>query len=231
MRVFVLCTGRCGSMTFAKACCHATNYRSLHEPDRHKPWSARSQPADRTIYVDNRLAWFPGRLLEWLRDDDLLVWLYRDRAAVRDSFAKRWKKSASIVRAYADALLLGAPHTAASIDDYLDAVESNARLLLRSVPVDCRFEFAVEQASEQWPEFWRRIAAVGDASAGLQEFNARHNASPGNARRTADKLAKKRAKKRLLATNAAVATRKPSHPVQRRSLGVFVRESGTRRSG
>ena len=29
--IFVLCTGRCGSVTFSKACKHITNYTSGHE--------------------------------------------------------------------------------------------------------------------------------------------------------------------------------------------------------
>lgn len=31
MNVFVLCTGRCGSVTFVEACKHVTNYTSAHE--------------------------------------------------------------------------------------------------------------------------------------------------------------------------------------------------------
>ena len=31
MNIFVLCTGRCGSVTFTKACQHITNYTCTHE--------------------------------------------------------------------------------------------------------------------------------------------------------------------------------------------------------
>lgn len=31
MRAFVLCTGRCGSVTFIKACAHIDNFSAGHE--------------------------------------------------------------------------------------------------------------------------------------------------------------------------------------------------------
>ena len=31
MNVFILCTGRCGSLTFTRACGHMTNFTTAHE--------------------------------------------------------------------------------------------------------------------------------------------------------------------------------------------------------
>lgn len=56
MNVFVLCTGRCGSMTFAEACSHAVNYTTGHESGRHRRYDLK-YPADH-IEVDNRFPQF-----------------------------------------------------------------------------------------------------------------------------------------------------------------------------
>ena len=81
MNVFVLCTGRCGSMTFAKACGHISNYTSAHESRKQlKP----KAPRERFIYldfhieVDNRLAWFLGTLNEIYGTNAFYVHLKRE---------------------------------------------------------------------------------------------------------------------------------------------------------
>jgi len=84
MRIFVLCTGRCGSMTFAKACSHITNYTSAHESGRYVDWSYQ----DNHIEVDNRLSWFLGTLAERY-PDSMFVHLSRNRDAVIESFTRR----------------------------------------------------------------------------------------------------------------------------------------------
>ncbi|MFM8634352.1 MAG: hypothetical protein ACKOEX_06015, partial [Planctomycetia bacterium] len=68
--VFVLCTGRCGSVTFAKACGHFRNYSTGHETNR-APGPARLAYPDGHIEIDNRLAWFLGGLEERYGDDAL----------------------------------------------------------------------------------------------------------------------------------------------------------------
>jgi len=66
--VFVLCTGRCGSVSFAKACGHFTNYTAGHDTNR-QPGPARLDYSARHIEIDNRLAWFLGGLDERYGDD------------------------------------------------------------------------------------------------------------------------------------------------------------------
>lgn len=58
MRVFVLNTGRCRSVTFSRACSHLTNYSAGHETLARNLGHARFAFPDQHIETDNRLAWF-----------------------------------------------------------------------------------------------------------------------------------------------------------------------------
>ena len=63
MNIFVLCTGRCGSMTFTKACGHIDNFSSAHESRCGRLGNERLAYPENHIEVDNRLSWddFNGR--------------------------------------------------------------------------------------------------------------------------------------------------------------------------
>ena len=50
--VFVLCTGRCGSTSFERACRHATNWTSGHETRSHLLGADRLAYPDRHIEAD-----------------------------------------------------------------------------------------------------------------------------------------------------------------------------------
>ena len=56
MNVFVLCTGRCGSTTFACACRHIENYTAAHESRSHLAGPERFAYPEDHIEVDNRLS-------------------------------------------------------------------------------------------------------------------------------------------------------------------------------
>ncbi|MCS3662077.1 hypothetical protein [Salinibacter ruber] len=90
MNVFVLCTGRCGSTTFARACEHIENYSAAHESRAGKIKGRVNYPA-RHIEVDNRLSWFLGRLDEVYGDDLFYVHLRRNPRATAESFADRYE--------------------------------------------------------------------------------------------------------------------------------------------
>lgn len=89
MRVFVLTTGRSGSVTFARSCSHITNYSSAHESRAAEYGAARFDYADQHIEIDNRLSWFLGGLEERF-PEARYVHLRRDPAADARSFAARW---------------------------------------------------------------------------------------------------------------------------------------------
>jgi hypothetical protein len=112
MNVFVLCTGRCGSVTFSKACSHITNFTSGHE-SRRKEWgAARLAYPDNHIETDNRLAWLLGRLDATYGRDARYVLLTRNEDDVVESFVRKDADAAGIgqiVTAYHEAII-GALH-------------------------------------------------------------------------------------------------------------------------
>ena len=80
--VFVLCTGRCGSTTFDRACRHMTNWTAGHETRSHLTGPDRFAYPPRHIEADNRLSWMLGRLEQAYGADAAYVHLTRDAEAV-----------------------------------------------------------------------------------------------------------------------------------------------------
>ncbi len=176
MNVFVLCTGRCGSVTFAKACGHMTNFTSAHESRTHKLGGDRLAYPDQHIEVDNRLAWFLGRLEQAYGDRAFYVHLKRDDASVARSYRQRY--GIWIMKAYRDGILLNLPPNAdpmAVCLDYCHTVNSNIEFFLRDKTHTMTIDLAdIETA---FPKFWHWIGAEGDLAAALACFQTKHNAS------------------------------------------------------
>lgn len=177
MNVFVLNTGRCGSVTFTRACRHITNYTVQHESRSHLLGQARLDYPDNHIEVDNRLSWFLGRLDARYGNDAIYIHLRRDDTATATSFLKRY--SEGIIDAYRRAVLmaLSADSLPESVCfDYCHTVNRNIELFLkdksRAITVD------LENFNCDFPRFWRLISAQGDLEGALREFAVRHNASP-----------------------------------------------------
>jgi hypothetical protein len=178
--VFVLCTGRCGSMTFVKACGHITNYTAAHESRCHLTGPARLAYPPRHIEADNRLSWLLGRLDRSWGEQAAYVHLVRDPEATARSFAKRADRG--ILLAYRSQILMGAPRRNPSAEpldfcrDYVDTVTENIRAFLRGKPRTMLVR--LEAAEEDFPRFWDWIGADGDLAAAGAEWRVRHNASP-----------------------------------------------------
>jgi len=101
--VFVLGTGRCGTVTFSRAASHLAGYTSGHESLSGRLADGRFHYPDRHVEADNRLSWFLGELGRRFDDDrTLYVHLTRRRDDVVSSFANRWESPfrASIIRAF-----------------------------------------------------------------------------------------------------------------------------------
>ena len=174
MNVFVLCTGRCGSMTFARACGHLTNYTSAHESAGIR--NGLDFPRDH-IEVNNRLIWVAGQL-ERRYADAFYVHLTRDAEAVARSFAARGTDGPKILGAWRRTICQGSQRELiADARQYCAAVNSLIGHFLDSVdPARLRsMRFALERAETDWPVFCRLIFAKGDIKAGASEFNTRHN--------------------------------------------------------
>ncbi len=179
MNVFVLCTGRCGSLSFVRAASHIRNFSAAHESRCGALGPARFDYPPRHIEADNRLSWLLGRLDHHYGDAAFYVHLRRDPQAVAESFVKRMERG--IMKAYRhDGILLGLAPSAdplAVAHDYVETVTRNIDAFLRHRPRVMRFD--LENAEADFPEFCERIGAEVELPAALAEFAALHNASPG----------------------------------------------------
>jgi hypothetical protein len=177
MNVFVLCTGRCGSTTFAKACGHIANYTVAHESRLSTLGAGRLAYPDRHIEIDNRLAWFLGRLDRRYGDGAFYVHLTRDREATARSYAGRTGLG-FILHAYARGIYVGLPDELEWVEaagDFCDTVNANVELFLKDKTRT--LAFPLDRAKERFCEFWERIGAEGDLEAALAEWDIRCNAS------------------------------------------------------
>lgn len=179
MNIFVLCTGRCGSVTFAKACSHLTNYSSGHESRCRVIGDGRLQYPQNHIEVDNRLAWFLGSLDKRYGVAAFYVHLLRDREAVAQSYAKRWPLLHSVVRAFGHGIVPcnGRPESdPVEISRFMvSEVNANIEAFLKDKPH--QMTIRLETVRNQFPEFLRRINATGDLEQALTTWNTVHNAS------------------------------------------------------
>lgn len=176
MNVFILNTGRCGSATFIKACNYISNYSSGHETRSRYLGKARLDYPENHIEADNRLSWFLGRLDERYGDDGVYIHLKRNRDDTARSYAKRYPHS--IIKAYRQAILMQAKGRTDPLSiclDYCDTVEKNIELFLKDKTK--KMEFILENAEQDFVEFWELIGAEGDKEKAIAEFEFRYNAS------------------------------------------------------
>lgn len=177
MNVFILCTGRCGSTTFIRACQHISNFTSAHESRTGRLGLDRMDYPDNHIEADNRLTWLLGRLDRAFGDHAFYVHLRRNRQATAASFVKRYNQG--IIKAYrGGGILMGLPEDTEPMDvalDYCDTVDSNIESFLKGKPH--RMEFQLESAKAQFPRFCELIGADVDLPSALSHFDVRYNAS------------------------------------------------------
>lgn len=202
MRVFVLSTGRSGSLTFARSSDHARNYTAAHESRSHLYGDGRFEYPDDHIEVDNRLAWFLGSLHERCGWEARYVHLLRDEQATVESFVKRWTADppapsgtspiarvrrrwrsrhpgASIVTSFAYSIILrGTPWSIEEREQiarfYVRTVNANIRHFLRDKP---SMTVRLENAEDDFVAFWHWIGAQGDLETALGEWSTPHNQS------------------------------------------------------
>lgn len=177
MNVFVLCTGRCGSLTFANACTHILNFSSAHESRTQCIGSERLTYPAQHIEIDNRLSWLLGRLDKTYGDEAFYVHLKRDKNKVAESFTKRY--AGGIIKAYrGSGIMLGLPESADPMEvslDYCETVNENIILFLKDK--SNKMEFNLENFEQDLEKFWTRIEAQGSYKNSLAEFTNIYNAS------------------------------------------------------
>jgi len=180
--VFVLGTGRCGTMTFSAACTHFDNFTAAHESRTRLLGAERFDYPDHHIEVDNRLSWFLGELDRRFDDDETFyVHLTRSSDEVVESYARRWDSGfrSSIGRAFGYGIVIRGrewpPEDVESVlRFYVDTVTSNVDSFLRGRN---GMTIALERLDEQFESFADRIGATGDLGAAHRELDVRHNAS------------------------------------------------------
>lgn len=180
--VFVLGTGRCGTVTFSAACSHFDNYTAGHESRRGELSAARFAYPDHHIESDNRLSWFLGELGRRFDDDDTLyVHLTRSPEDVVSSYSRRWNSGfrSNIARAFGHGIVV-------RTEDWPEEeIESVVRFYVETVTanIDAFLEgrqsisIQLEAIDTQFPNFVDRLGATGDLSAATGELQVRHNAS------------------------------------------------------
>jgi len=177
--IFVLCTGRCGSVSLARALEYAENYTCGHETRSQYVGQKRFDYPANHIEVDNRLSWLLGRLDNAFGKDAFYVHLKRDVNKTAQSFAKRFDKG--IMAAYHTAILMQGRKKNPDLDpldfclDYCNTVNDNILHFLRDKPHQLTVH--MESMDAQLPELWRAIEAEGDVALALKEFDNKHNAT------------------------------------------------------
>jgi hypothetical protein len=173
MNVFVLCTGRCGSTTFARACQHMTNFTSGHESRTGKVGKDRLAYPDNHIEADRRFAFQLGRLDELFGDDGWYVHLTRDAAAMADSWTARFSIS-PMLQSYRRGMSgsEAVPRRDSAVE-MVEVSEANIRQFLRDKSRVTRVR--LEHAEADFREFWKWIGAEGSFDQALAEWRVRHN--------------------------------------------------------
>lgn len=177
MRVFVLCTGRCGSLTFARACGHIRNYGTGHE-SRVTAIVHRLDYPDRHIEVDHRLSFFLGTLAERF-DPAETVWVHltRDPEETAASWVRRFGVEGGMMQAWGAGVIANkAVPRGRRLDlaeSYVATVTDNITGFLRDKPLVVRAE--IEDPHDPFDRLWDMIGAVGDRQAAHAELAVRHN--------------------------------------------------------
>ena len=176
MNVFILCTGRSGSVTFIRACQHITNYTAGHETRSTLLGEDRVAYPDQHIEADNRLSWMLGKLGKKYGKDAFYVHLRRDVEATAASFNRRWGRPKSIIDAYAEGILMRPREQSLELcQDYIETVHENLSYFLKDKPNKLTIE--LEDIKTGYKTFWDSIGAEGNLDKALAELDIQNNPS------------------------------------------------------
>ena len=181
MRVFVLCTGRSGSLTFIRACSQMNNYSTGHESKSRQLGVDRFSYPDNHIEADNRLSWFPGALDREFGNEAFYVHLIRNREDTIRSYNQRWIRNGSLIRAYCEEIHQIALHKLDRqrrldvVADFYDQVNQNITQFLKDK--ERKLTIHIENSADEFPRFWKMIGAEGDLGKALETFGEKHNKS------------------------------------------------------
>lgn len=175
MNVFGLCTGRCGSVTFIKACSHATNYTAAHESRTSIMGARQFRYLPNHIEADCGLSWVLGRMDYYYGDNAFYVHLKRDIFETAASFSRQWG-GRGVIKAYYQGIKgfrRGTPIMDICVD-YCETVSANIYAFLKDK--SHKAVINLETAKQDFAQFWNLIGAEGDLTAALAEYDIRYNA-------------------------------------------------------
>ena len=166
MRVFVIGTGRCGTVTFSKACSHFNNYTSGHES---KTQNNDLVYADNHIECDPHLFWQLPNLIERY-PDAIIIHLKRERESCIESLSKR--PSLKKYQAFTEMTNnFNANQIATKYYDFCTKT-------IEHVIGDC-MTMNLTPSIEKWTEFCEMIGEVSNSEIekSFAEWNTKHNRS------------------------------------------------------
>ncbi len=181
MNIFILNTGRSGSVTFIKACNHITNFTSAHESRSHIIGDNHFNYPENHIEADNRLAWFLGKLDKKYGDNAIYVHLQRNQDDTVKSFTKRYENEKGIVWAYRHNIIMNNESQEDPFNvcqDYWSTVTQNISFFLKDKTK--KMDYHLENAKEDFKVFWELIEAEGDFENALGEWDRKYNLSSNN---------------------------------------------------
>jgi len=176
MNVFILSTGRSGSMTFAIACRHISNYSSSHEGRVHILGDKHFDYPNNHIESDSRLNFFLGRLDEEYGDDAIYIHLQRNLNDCVESWSRRHREF-DIIKMWGHSVMVRCSdkeNYKKVAEDYVKTMNSNIRLFLKDKTKV--MDFKLENAKQDFKKFWTFIKAEGDFSMAIKEWDIKHNA-------------------------------------------------------
>lgn len=155
-----------------------TNYTAAHESRSKFAGSERLDYPDDHIEIDNRLSWFLGRLEQTYGDNAYYVHLTRNAREVAVSYARKMENPASIGAAHKRSILMNSPQEDLKVClDVVDTMRANIEFFLRDKTHV--MHVSVENAAEEFSQFWHWIGAEGDEEAALAEWLVYYNDSKG----------------------------------------------------
>ena len=175
MRIFVTGTGRCGTVTFSKACAHISNFTSGHETHTNKRRGGRLggdvanwDYPDNHIEISSQLVIAIPILKKKYPDARWIHLVREDRDACARSLCG-WSDMAAFAKYW---FLNAQPDPLATAYAIYDTVRGMAEAMLPDA-----FIFRLEQAASDWPACWEFMHAAGDRRAAAAEFQTRYNAT------------------------------------------------------
>jgi len=173
MNVFVLTTGRTGSLTFYKACKYLSNFTVGHETKKSILGKERFAFPSRHIEIDNRICWKLGLLDRIYGDNAVYVHLVRNMNSVAISHHARWDHAGSIAQTYATGIIGTQTNSLDVQIDMVETVNLNIEHFLKDK--SSVFRIDIDDPIKSFTHFWTFIEGKGDINLAIKEFSSCYN--------------------------------------------------------